>query len=107
MEIVKMEIIERLLRDLGLYGYGVGHHESPAASSTKTVAVRLYLRHIPGHQLDARLGKLRAALVVNRNPAKHVGLLVAGDVAALRCDHVVGSLPVEAASDVGQLGREV
>ena len=65
----------------------------------------LKLRDVACHQLDARLGKLSARLIVDRDPSEQVGLLVAGHIERSRCNHVIGCRPIKAAGDVGQLRR--
>ena len=110
-----MEVVEGLLRDLAIDGDVLCRCEG-FVRAAKYIVTGDDLGDIAGHQLDARLGELRAALIVDGDPANQIGLLFNGsgrarDVAVFSAgigsDHVIGGFPTEAAGDVGKLRRKL
>jgi len=107
-----VEVVEGLLRDLAIDGDVLCRCEG-FVRAAKYIVTGDDLGDIAGHQLDARLGELRAALIVDGDPANQIGLLFNGAAEPGTCrflrrigsDHVIGGFPTEAAGDVGKLAE--
>jgi hypothetical protein len=101
-----VEVVERLLGD-----WGIGCTHEDCLGGTRTVAEGatakiLDFGDVASHELDRGLGKLRAGVVVDGDPADDIGELGAGGVGGFGDDYVVGGLPAHTVGDVVEFSGE-